>query len=285
MGPSTNAARKLRRAGTSDKDIEAGDWACRIMFMLKIRHAIVDGTAETRPRGISSGSLAWAGCGARRERRTGILVRICHCENGNWRQCDKKIALEGMKLGGGRKVRLELVLTRAAASARAVMLPPNSPVSIWPRKQRETRLMVSYIERARKVRVNAGFCPKRRARTLPPESLSWPTTLRLARTVVSRRRSQIASGSRAKIAGSFIEPYRWLPSILKVLTIIRPETLVRWHRAAFAATGAGSRAQRGVEGNAKAWKDIMGQRMPADRCRLVPKIAWRRFVDIVRTGK
>jgi len=25
--------------------------------------------------------------------------------------------------------------------------------------------------------------------------------------------------------------YRWFPSILKVLTIIRPETLVRWHRA------------------------------------------------------
>jgi len=31
----------------------------------------------------------------------------------------------------------------------------------------------------------------------------------------------------------FIELYRWFPSILKVLTIIRPETLVRWHRAGF----------------------------------------------------
>src|ERR1700681_3075108 len=29
----------------------------------------------------------------------------------------------------------------------------------------------------------------------------------------------------------FIQLYRWFPSILKVLTIIRPETLVRWHRA------------------------------------------------------
>jgi hypothetical protein len=27
--------------------------------------------------------------------------------------------------------------------------------------------------------------------------------------------------------------YRWFPSILNVLTIIRPETLVRWHRAGF----------------------------------------------------
>jgi transposase InsO family protein len=31
----------------------------------------------------------------------------------------------------------------------------------------------------------------------------------------------------------FIQLYRWLPSTLQVLTIIRPETLVRWHRAGF----------------------------------------------------
>ena len=31
----------------------------------------------------------------------------------------------------------------------------------------------------------------------------------------------------------FIQLYRWFPSILSVLTIIRPETLVRWHRAGF----------------------------------------------------
>jgi transposase InsO family protein len=31
----------------------------------------------------------------------------------------------------------------------------------------------------------------------------------------------------------FIQLYRWFPAILKVLTIIRPETLVRWHRAGF----------------------------------------------------
>ena len=29
----------------------------------------------------------------------------------------------------------------------------------------------------------------------------------------------------------FIQLYRWFPSILQVLTVIRPETLVRWHRA------------------------------------------------------
>ena len=31
----------------------------------------------------------------------------------------------------------------------------------------------------------------------------------------------------------FIQLYRWFPPILQVLTIIRPETLVRWHRAGF----------------------------------------------------
>src|ERR1700753_1595046 len=31
----------------------------------------------------------------------------------------------------------------------------------------------------------------------------------------------------------FIQLYRWFPSILRVLTIVRPETLVRWHRAGF----------------------------------------------------
>jgi len=31
----------------------------------------------------------------------------------------------------------------------------------------------------------------------------------------------------------FIQLYRWFPSILKVLTVIQPETLVRWHRAGF----------------------------------------------------
>src|ERR1700733_14275945 len=30
-----------------------------------------------------------------------------------------------------------------------------------------------------------------------------------------------------------IQLHRWFPSILKVLTIIRPETLVRWHRDGF----------------------------------------------------
>ena len=31
----------------------------------------------------------------------------------------------------------------------------------------------------------------------------------------------------------FVQMFRWFPSILKVVTIIEPETLVRWHRAGF----------------------------------------------------
>ena len=31
----------------------------------------------------------------------------------------------------------------------------------------------------------------------------------------------------------FIQLYRWFPSILKAITIIRPETVVRWHRSGF----------------------------------------------------
>ena len=51
--------------------------------------------------------------------------------------------------------------------------------------------------------------------------------------IVLRRKVQ----GRVRLTNSdrwfFIQLYRWFPSILKVLTIVRPETLVRWHRAGF----------------------------------------------------
>ncbi|HWI68153.1 MAG TPA: hypothetical protein VNS88_07210, partial [Nitrospiraceae bacterium] len=31
----------------------------------------------------------------------------------------------------------------------------------------------------------------------------------------------------------FIQLYRWFPTILRAITIVRPETLMRWHRAGF----------------------------------------------------
>jgi hypothetical protein len=44
-----------------------------------------------------------------------------------------------------------------------------------------------------------------------------------------RGRAQLTNNDR----WFFVQLYRWFPSILQVLTIIRPETLVRWHRAGF----------------------------------------------------
>ena len=31
----------------------------------------------------------------------------------------------------------------------------------------------------------------------------------------------------------FIQLYRWFPSVLNAITIVRPETLLRWHRDGF----------------------------------------------------
>jgi hypothetical protein len=49
--------------------------------------------------------------------------------------------------------------------------------------------------------------------------------------IVSRRRSH----GRVRLTNHdrllFIKLYRWFPAILQVLTIIRFETLVRWHKA------------------------------------------------------
>src|ERR1700688_2327822 len=51
--------------------------------------------------------------------------------------------------------------------------------------------------------------------------------------IVLRRRLR----GRARLTNNdrwfFIRLYRWFPSILQVLTIVQPETLVRWHRAGF----------------------------------------------------
>ena len=44
-----------------------------------------------------------------------------------------------------------------------------------------------------------------------------------------RGRVRLTNGDRVFL----IQLYRWFPSVLKAITIIRPETLVRWHRAGF----------------------------------------------------
>src|SRR6266699_2988077 len=50
--------------------------------------------------------------------------------------------------------------------------------------------------------------------------------------VLQRRvsgRVQLTNGDRLFL----VVLYRWFPSVLKAITIIQPETLVRWHRAGF----------------------------------------------------
>ena len=44
-----------------------------------------------------------------------------------------------------------------------------------------------------------------------------------------RGRVQLTNGDRLFL----VQLYRWFPSVLKAITIIRPETLVRWHHAGF----------------------------------------------------
>ena len=55
-----------------------------------------------------------------------------------------------------------------------------------------------------------------------------------------RGRVQFTNGDRL----FFIQLYRWCPSVLKAMIILRPETVVRWHRAGLAVTGAGNPAPR-----------------------------------------
>ena len=44
-----------------------------------------------------------------------------------------------------------------------------------------------------------------------------------------RGRAQLSNNDR----WFFVQLYRWFPSILEVVTVLRPETLVRWHRDGF----------------------------------------------------
>src|ERR1017187_9267052 len=72
--------------------------------------------------------------------------------------------------------------------------------------------------------------------TAPFKSKSWLEAENAAlrrQLIVLRRKMR----GRVRLTNNhrwfLIQLYRWFPSILNVLTIIRPETLVRWHRAGF----------------------------------------------------
>jgi transposase InsO family protein len=65
----------------------------------------------------------------------------------------------------------------------------------------------------------------------------------------------------------FIQLYRWCPSVLKAMLIIRPETLVRWHRAGlrrywrWKSRSAGGRPQIHAELRALIWRMSVDNRL------------------------
>jgi hypothetical protein len=70
--------------------------------------------------------------------------------------------------------------------------------------------------------------PFKSKRRLAAENAALRQQLTVLRRQV-RGRVQLTKNDRL----FFVQLYRWFPSVLKVITIIRPETVVRWHRAGF----------------------------------------------------
>src|SRR6266581_9153629 len=70
--------------------------------------------------------------------------------------------------------------------------------------------------------------PFKSKRRLEAENAALRYQLSVLRRKV-RGRVQLTNGDRLFL----VQLYRWFPSVLKAITIIRPETLVRWHRPSF----------------------------------------------------
>src|SRR5947208_1972434 len=70
--------------------------------------------------------------------------------------------------------------------------------------------------------------PFKSKRRLEAENAALRYQLSVLRRKV-RGRVQPTNGDRLFL----VQLYRWFPSVLKAITIIRPETLIRWHRAGF----------------------------------------------------
>ena len=70
----------------------------------------------------------------------------------------------------------------------------------------------------------------------PFKSKSWLEAENVAlrhQLIVLRRQVRGRVRLRNNDRWFFVQLYRWFPSILAVITVIRPETLVRWHRMGF----------------------------------------------------
>jgi hypothetical protein len=82
----------------------------------------------------------------------------------------------------------------------------------------------------------------------------------------------------------FIQLYRWFPSILQVLTIIQPDTLVRWHRAGFRRYWRWKSRPRGGRPQIEPELRVLIRRMSVENpLRGAPRIhgdSWRLGLDI-----
>src|ERR1700730_16142236 len=70
--------------------------------------------------------------------------------------------------------------------------------------------------------------PFRSKSRLEAENVAFRRQLNILRRKM-RGRVHLTNGDRLFL----VQLYRWFPSVLNTITIIRPETLVRWHRAGF----------------------------------------------------
>ena len=82
--------------------------------------------------------------------------------------------------------------------------------------------------------------PFKSKRRLEAENAALRSQLNVLRRKMPRR-VRLTKGDRWFL----IQLYRWFPSILNVLMIIRPETLVRWHRTGFCSYWRWKSRQRG----------------------------------------
>src|SRR3982074_211762 len=90
--------------------------------------------------------------------------------------------------------------------------------------------------------------------------------LRLQLTVLQRKvrgRVQLTNSDRLFL----VQLYQWFPSVFKAITIIRPETLVRWHRAGFRRYWRWKSRSRGGRPQIDADLRALIRRMSVDRTR------------------
>jgi hypothetical protein len=107
---------------------------------------------------------------------------------------------------------------------RALCVPKTSSVLIWSQNRLTSAAMAALIF----LLLNLGASLFKSKSRLEAENAALRQQLIVLQRKV-RGRVQFTNSDRL----FFIQLYRWFPSALKAITIIRPETLVRWHRAGF----------------------------------------------------